>query len=172
MGLLRDRHDGSPQMMRFKMQTDLLSIGDDSWVEDAAGNRVYKVNGKAMRLRDTWILEDMAGREMAKIRERKLSVRDAMTIEFGDRDATVKKALVGIRKRFRIEVDGGDDLKAHGNFLEHEYEIESDDGTIGTVSKKWFRVRDTYGVEVAPGIDAAMILSITVAIDAMSRDGD
>lgn len=169
MGILR-RHEEGAQATRFRMQTDLLSIGDDSWVEDAAGNRVFKVNGKAMRIRDTWILEDMGGREMAKIRERKLSVRDAMKIEFGDREATVKKALVGIRKRFHIEVDGGDDLKAHGNFLEHEYEIESDDGTIGTVSKKWFRVRDTYGIEVTPGVDVAMVLAITVAIDAMSRD--
>lgn len=172
MGILRDRRDDGPRATRFRMQTDLLSIGDDSWVEDDDGNRVFKVNGKALRIRDTWILEDRAGNEVAKIRERKLSVRDAMKIELGDREATVKKALVGIRKRFRIEFDGGDDLKAHGNFLEHEYEIEGDDGTIGTVSKKWFRVRDTYGVEVAPGVDPAMVLPVTVAIDAMSRDGD
>jgi uncharacterized protein YxjI len=38
------------------------------------------------------------------------------------------------------------------------------------VSKKWFRVRDTYGVEVAPGADPVLILSITVAIDALAHD--
>ena len=89
---------------------------------------------------------------MAKIQERKLSVRDKMAIErAGARDATVKKALVGIRDRFTIDVDGGEDMHAKGNFVDHEYEIERDGDTIATVSKRWFRVRDTYGVEVAPG---------------------
>ena len=39
------------------------------------------------------------------IRERKLRVRDAIQIEIGGREATVKKALVGIRDRFHVEVD-------------------------------------------------------------------
>jgi uncharacterized protein YxjI len=151
------------------MHERLLDIGDDSWVENEAGERVYKVNGKAVRVRETWILEDTNGNEVAKIRERKVSVRDAMKIELGDREAIVKKALVGIRQRFHIEVDGAGDLKAHGNFVAHEYEIEDDDGTIGTVSKKWFRVRDTYGVEVAAGTDPALILAITVAIDGLAH---
>ncbi|HKH18040.1 MAG TPA: hypothetical protein VKA57_10975 [Solirubrobacteraceae bacterium] len=37
--------------------------------------------------------------------------------------ATVKKALVGIRDRFSIDVEGGDDLDAKGNLVDHEYEI-------------------------------------------------
>jgi uncharacterized protein YxjI len=37
------------------------------------------------------------------------------------------------------------------------------------VSKKWFRVRDTYGVEVRTGVDPVLILAITVAIDALAR---
>jgi len=172
MGILRNRGGDDQGGQRFRMQEKLLSVGDDSWVEDEAGNRVYKVDGKALRMRDTWVLEDAAGNEVAKIQERKLSVRDAMKIELGDRTATVKKALVGIRQRFAVSVDGGEDLKAHGNIVEHEYEIEGDGGTVGTVSKAWFRVRDTYGVEVAPGVDPVLILAITVAIDGMSRGGD
>ena len=40
---------------------------------------------------------------------------------------------------------------------------------MATISKKWFRVRDTYGVEVHPGADVPLILSVTVAIDDLSR---
>lgn len=169
MGLLRHRDDG-PSATRYRMQEKLLSIGDDYWVEDEDGARAYKVDGKAVRLRDTWILEDASGNEVATVRERKLSVRDAITIELGDRKAVVKKALVGIRDRFEIDVDGGGDLKAHGNVVDHEYEIEGHDGTVATVSKRWFRVRDTYGVEVAPGADPVLALAITVAIDALAHD--
>jgi uncharacterized protein YxjI len=67
-------------------------------------------------------------------------------------------------------VDGGPDLGAHGNLVDHEYEIERDGDTVATVSMKWFRVRDTYGVEIAPGQDDALILAIAVCLDAMTRD--
>ena len=38
--------------------------------------RVLKVNGKALRIRDTLVLEDPSGRELLKIQERKLRIRD------------------------------------------------------------------------------------------------
>lgn len=169
MGLLRHRDD-QPAGQRFQMQQRLLSIGDDYWIEDGQGDRAFLVDGKALRVRDTWVLKDRSGNEVAEIKERKLSVRDKMTIEFGGRKATVKKALVGVRERFHIEVDGGGDLKAHGNIVDHEYEIEGDQGKVAEISKKWFRVRDTYGVEVEPGADPVLVLAITVAIDGMSHD--
>lgn len=169
MGLrdrIQDRRGGA---VRYQMREQLLSIGDDSWIEDGDGDRVFRVNGKAARLRDTFVLEDLAGNEVARIKERALHVRDTMTIDLGGRSATVKKALVGLRPRFHIEVDGGVDLKAHGNIVDHEYEIEQDGDTVAHVSRKWFRVRDTYGVEVVEGADTALVLSIVVAIDDMSR---
>ena len=152
------------------MREKLLSIGDDYWIESESGERAFKVNGKAVRLRDTFVLEDSAGEEVAKIKERMLSVRDAMEIERAAGNATVRKALIGLRDRFKIEVDGGADMTAHGNLLDHEYEIESDGNEVASVSKKWFRVRESYGVEIEPGQDDALILAITVCIDALTRD--
>jgi uncharacterized protein YxjI len=45
-----------------------------------------------------------------------------------------------------------------------------DGDTVASVSRKWCRVRDTYGVEMAPGQDQARILAIVVCIDAMTSD--
>src|SRR3954462_15298086 len=96
MGFLRHRGDG-PEVRRFQMREKLASIGDDAWIEDEDGDRVYKVDGKALRIRETFVLEDRSGREVAKIQERKLHVRDTMAIERDGRTvATVHKALVGI----------------------------------------------------------------------------
>ena len=166
MGLLRNRDNHE----QFQMREDLISIGDDYWIENSSGERMYRVNGKVARLRDTWVLEDREGHEVARIRERMLTVRDAIKIEIGDQEATVKKALVGIRDRFHIEVDNGKDLKAHGNIVDHEYEIERDGDKVAEVSKKWFRVRDTYGVEILDPSLTPLILAITVAVDALSHD--
>jgi uncharacterized protein YxjI len=168
MGLIRGRRD-EPQGRRFKMREKLLSIGDDFWIEDDDGNRAYRVDGKAMRLRKTILLKDAADREVAKIQERKLSIRDKMAIERdGDTIATVHKALVGIRDRFVIDIEGGPELKAHGNIVDHEYEIERDGDTIARISKKWFRVRDTYGVELRAGEDEGVLLAAVVALEALT----
>ncbi len=151
------------------MREKLLSIGDDFWIENERGERAYKVNGKALRIRQTFVLENASGGEVARIRERKLSVRDKIAIEReGDTAATVHKALVGIRDRFAIDVKHGDDMKARGNVVDHEYEIERDGDTVATISKKWFRIRDSYGVDVAAGEDAALVLALTVAIDSLT----
>ena len=167
----RDRRRAdAAEPTRYQMREKLLDIGDDYWIENSEGQRAFKVNGKAVRIRETFVLEDASGAEVAKIQERKLTVRDTMKIELaGGGEATVRKALVGFRDRFKIDVDGGADLTAHGNILDHEYEIDSGGDTIAKVSKKWFRVRETYGIEIQPGQDDALILAITVCVDAMSR---
>jgi uncharacterized protein YxjI len=155
------------------MRQRMLSIGDDYWIEDGEGHRAFRVNGKALRMRQTFVLEDAQGNEVAKIQERKLSIRDKMAIERGGESlATVHKALVGIRDRFSIDLEDGGELRAKGNFVDHEYEIDRDGTAVATVSKRWFRVRDTYGVEIEPGEDDALVLAIAVCVDALSHAGN
>ena len=156
----------------YQMRERMFSIGDDFWIEDSDGGRVYKVNGKKLRIRQTLVFEDLDGNELLKIQERKLSVRDKMAIERdGDTVATVRKAMINpFRDRFKAELESGAEYEVKGNILDHEYELERDGNEVATVSKRWFRVRDTYGVEIEPGEDDVLVLAITVAIDQMSHD--
>ena len=160
--------------MRYTMREKLFSIGDDFWIENDAGEKAFKVDGKALRVRDTFVLEGPAGEELYTIREKMLTVRDKMRIERnGETVATIKKALVSpLRDRYSIELEGGDDLQAKGNIVDLEYKFERGGDRIAEVSKRWFRVRDTYGIEVAPGEDDALILACTVCIDHMGRGRD
>ncbi len=169
MGILRK--NTSDDKRKFQMREKLMSIGDDYWIEDDSGNKAFKVDGKAMRMRDTWVLEDASGNEVATIQEKKMSIRDKIKIELaGGREATVKKGMVGIRDRYIVEVDGGKDLKVHGNIVDHEYDIDRDGDKIAEISKKWFHMRDTYGVEVEHDVDTVLVLAVTVAVDSFSHD--
>jgi len=132
---LRDRRGGDSKRT-FCMREKMFAIGDDYWIEDSDGQKTFKVDGKAARLRE----------------------------------AEVKKRLIGIRDRYSVDFDEGDDYTAKGNFIDHEYEIERDGEKVAEVSKKWFRVRDTYGVEILGDQDVALVLAVTVCIDAMSHD--
>ena len=170
MGLLRGRHDDDGT--KYQMREKMFAIGDDFWIENEAGERAFKVNGKALRIRDTLVLEDASGAELLTIQEKKVRVRDTMEIEHdGHTVATVKKAIVSpLRDRFAIEVAGGEDMEAKGNIVDHEYKIERGGDEVAEVSKRWFRVRDTYGTQIASEQNDALILAVTVCIDQMTRD--
>jgi uncharacterized protein YxjI len=157
---------------RYQMREKLASIGDDFWIENGAGQRAYKVDGKALRVRDTLKIKDMQGKEVAEIQEKLVAIRDTMDIaRDGKTIATVKKALVTpLRGRFSVNVAGGADMDVEGNILGHEFKVTQGGREIAEVSKKWFRIRDSYGVDIQPGQDDALILAITVVIDQMTSD--
>src|SRR5215472_1169823 len=141
-------------MRRYRMRQRMISIGDDYEIENDQGERVFQLDGKALRVRKTILFKDMDGRELCKIQQRMLHLRDSTEIEGpdGNRVAMVKKAMIApFRERWTAKLEDGPDLHVQGNIVDHEYTMERDGTKTAEVSKRWFRARDTYGVEVAPG---------------------
>ena len=167
-----DRGPGGGGKNHYQMRQKMFTIGGDFWIENDRGEKVYKVDGKALRVRQTLIIEDRGGKELAKIQEKMLRVKDSMEIEGpgGERIGMVKKALITpVRESWVVNVRNGPDLEVQGNILDHEYAIGEGRDKIAEVSKKWFRVRDTYGVEIDAGQDDGLILAIVVCIDQMAH---
>ena len=158
---------------RFQMRQRLFAFGNDFDIENDRGERVFHVDGKPLRLRATLLFQDMQGNEIYRVQEKLLRVRDTMRIYRGKvMVARVHNALfTPLRDRFRIEIPGSQDMATSGTILYHEYTIERNGDTVARVSKRWFRARETYGVEVAQSEDALLILAITVVIDTMSHEG-
>jgi len=156
------------------MRQRLASIGDDFWIENEEGERVFKVDGKALRLRKTLVFEDADGHELAKIQERVARIKDSMEVEDpdGNRVALVKKAMITpLRERWVVKIADGPDLDVQGNVLDHEYTFTDGRRPVATVSKKWFRVADSYGVEIAADQDPVVVLAATVAVEMMAHGG-
>ena len=65
---------------RYKIRQKMFSIGDDFWIENHEGQRVFKVDGKALRLRKTLIFEDLKGNKLCQIQERWLPIRELSLI--------------------------------------------------------------------------------------------
>jgi uncharacterized protein YxjI len=160
---------------RFKMKQRLFAFGDDFYIQNERKEKVIKVDGKMLRLKHKLVFEDMKGREIYHIAAKMVDIRETMTIKRpnGDKAAVVKNAWISpIKDKWTINIPGGEDLMAKGNILQHEYEIKPKGSRmpLAIVSKKWFRIRDTYGVELEDAFDAPLILAITVAIDMMSHN--
>ncbi|MEU5955866.1 LURP-one-related family protein [Streptomyces sp. NPDC047525] len=153
--------------MKLLVRDRLLGIGDDYWIEDDQGQKVFLVDGKAMRLRETFELKDMQGRVLIDIRAKMLALRDTMVIERdGDALATVKrKRLSLLRNHYRVDLVDGTELDVSGKILDREFAIEYDGELLADISRRWFRVRETYGLHITrDDADAALLLAIAVCV--------
>jgi uncharacterized protein YxjI len=126
-------------------------------------------------VRDALLFKDLQGTEKYRIQERMLRVRESMTLYNADGStaAEIHKALTTpLRDRYTIDVPGQDSLETQGNLLYHEYTIEQHRTPVATITKRWFRVRDTYGIQVVPGtIDPLPAIAMAAAIDMMQGAG-
>jgi uncharacterized protein YxjI len=168
--MLRHQDEGPPPNA-YQMRQEMFSIGDDFWIENGAGQRVYKVDGKALRVRKALVLEDTFGRELYTIQEAMLHVRDTMDIENqAGKIASVHKKLISpLREHFIVEHEAGVDWDVQGKIADHEYTIDGPAGPIAEVGRNWFRVRDTYGISVSPDQDDALVLAVAIVVDAMAH---
>jgi uncharacterized protein YxjI len=158
--------------MRYQVKEKLFSIGNDFWVTDEQGGKAFLVDGKVMHIRQTLELKDPSGAVVATIRKKLVAIRETMEIERdGAPAATVHKVLVSpLHHRYVIDLAGGGQLEAVGNLVDKEFQIRGDGQVAAQVSRAWFRVRDTYGVDVAPGQDDAFMIAVAVCLDGIHRD--
>jgi uncharacterized protein YxjI len=156
---------------RYQMKEKLISFGDDFWIEDDKGRKAFKVDGRMIAVRDILAFEDDRGHTLVEMASKLVQIRDQVKLDRkGGSSGVVVKDLVNVvHDRFTLKIDG-QDIDIRGNILDHEYSFSKGRDKIAEVSKRWFRIRDTYGVQIEPGNDDILILAATVAVDQLSHD--
>ncbi|MFD5873198.1 LURP-one-related/scramblase family protein [Streptomyces sp. NPDC060322] len=157
--------------MRLLVRERLLGIGDDYWIEDADGHKLFLVDGKAMRLRDTFELKDTDGRVLVEIRQKLMSLRDTMLIERGgEKLAQVKrKRLSLLRNHYRVTLVDGTELDVSGKILDREFAVDYDGELLAQVSRRWLSVRDTYGLDIVrEDADVPLLVAVAVCVIALA----
>lgn len=153
--------------MRYIIREKFFHIGEDSTILNEGGQPVLEVDGKVLSLHDRLIVRDMAGNEVVTIHRRLLALRPTYEISRGrDTLATFRKRFFSpFVDRFTVDIPGPDDLEMTGSLFEHEYTISRAGQVVAAVSKRWFSLTDTYGVDIAPGQDDPLILACVLALD-------
>ncbi|MEU1210949.1 LURP-one-related family protein [Streptomyces sp. NPDC005790] len=153
--------------MRLLVRERLFGVGDDYWIEDAAGRKLFLVDGKAMRLRDTFELKHTDGRVLVEIRRKLISLRETMVIERdGEELAEVRrKRLSLLRNHYRVALMDGTELDVSGKILDREFAIEYDGELLAQISRRWLTVRDTYGVDIVrEDADVSLLIAVAVCV--------
>lgn len=156
------RHSG-----KYLVRDRIFGIGDDYWIDDEHGRHAFLVDGKALRLRETFELKDTERRVLITIRKKMLSLRDTMTIERDDQPlATIKrKRLSLLRNHYRVALVDGTELDVSGKILDREFAIEYDGELLAEISRRWLTVRDTYAVNVVrDDADPPLLIAVAVCV--------
>lgn len=91
-----------------------------------------------------------------------------LSARHGDSDrqlAVVKKEFSFFHGKFNINSVYGEYNIEGLDIMNHSFVITKQGQVVATISKKFFSLADTYGVEVAANEDQAFILALAIVID-------
>ena len=160
---------------RYIMRQRMFALGQDFNINNAAGQAVFKIDGKVRVIKESLKFRDMQGNLLYKLDEKVLRIRESFDIlrPDGTRAAKVHNAIIDpLRERFTIEIPGGQDMMTMGKVLWAQYDILRSGQQVAKISKQFSWIgRDQYVVDILPGQDDCLILAITVVIDMMVSNG-
>ena len=148
-------------LLKFKQRFTIL---DSYNIYDEYNNLYFKVDGK-LALSHKFNVYDRNGELLAILRQRiitflpKFDIYDASENFIG----TISKKISFLFPKLEIDMNG---WKIEGDFMHWEYLITKNGQTIATISKKLFRIMDTYTIEVDQE-NALCALLVVIAIDAI-----
>jgi len=153
--------------MRYIMRKNLLSFGDKFAIRNENGEEVFFVNGEVLSLGHKLSFLDPQGSELLYISQKLLSLAPTYELYRGEQHvATIQKELFTFFAcTFDIHVDDRGDLEARGDLSDHEYTVTRNGETVAEISKEWFSISDTYGVDVTDNENTVLLLASTVVID-------
>ena len=157
------------QIQTFVLNQKLISLTGDLWIEDGQGNHAFEVDGKLLSMHGTHVLKDLSGQPLYEI-SKPLAPHVHKTIEIkrdGKVTATVQEAIFHLGgDKFKITLAGGQELTVHGNWSNREFQVKDKaGGQVIDASRMWFSIRDSYGIQIAPGFEVPLGLAICVALE-------
>ena len=159
--------------IRYRLHQNLGSISDAVTVQTDQGNAAFQFEIAQRELEDVLVLRDMAGSVRCLLHGHLSTLTVGTDILSGDgrRLAHVTRTPVSaVRDRFEVDTESGGFWLVIGDVGNREFTLDSPKGKIAEVSRRWFKLPNTFGVEVAPGQDDALVLAVTTAIDQLTHD--
>jgi uncharacterized protein YxjI len=160
---------------RYLMRQRVFAIGQDFVINNAAGEPVFKIEGKVRLIKEALKFRDMEGNLLYKLDEKVLRIRESFNIltPNGQVAARVYNAIIDpLRERFKIEIPGGENMETRGKVIWAQYDVLRGGQQVAKISKQFSWIgRDQYAVDIVQGEDDCLILAITVVIDMMVSNG-
>lgn len=128
-------------------------------ITDPSGKVLFNIHTKMISIHTTFEGDDASGREVLKI-QKKMSMGTKMEIKFQNASDSSKV-----------------ELSVKGDFWGGTANITLGDRPVAHISRSVANVRElkfdkqTYAVQVAPGVDLSLIAAACICLDELKEDG-
>lgn len=144
----------------FILQEKLASFRETVKIKNKDKETIGNFVKKIMSLGDTYRLKDLQDKDLLTVHQKVISLRPTFKFYKGgevDEDkllGSVKQKLVAIKPTYWFEDPKENKLfNAKGSLFKLEFELERDGKDIAEISKKLFKIKDTYGIKINSDVD-------------------
>jgi len=155
----------------YQVRESRLPIGDDYVVEHDPGGRLFVVDGRFLRIRESLTIKDTSGAEVFHVQGTLLGVRNLLTLS---RDgvvvATVRKQTPeSDLEQYVVELPRSERVEVIGSPADRAYSLSYSGYLVATISHATIPLGSGYRVQIAPEQDDGVVLAVTICLDVMSR---
>ena len=158
--------------MRYTVREKFFRVGEDNDINDEAGNPAFRVDGKALSLRNLMVVNDLQGNEVARVHRKIVSLMPQYEIDLaGAGTAVLHRRLSVLRPSWSLSVPGQEDMELKGNLVQHDFALRRGSAVVATISRAWVSMTAAYGVDVTPGENDLLVLCSVLALEAEEQRG-
>lgn len=158
--------------MKYLIKQKVFSLNSSFTIKNELEEDCFQVEGKVFSLGKKLALNDMLGNEIFFIEQKLMKLMPEYHLKRnGETVAIITKKLSFLKAKFEISSSIGH-FYIEGSPLGYNYTIIEDNQIIATISKQFFALSDTYGVEVNENQDSAFIIGLIIVIDQVMNEGN
>lgn len=154
--------------MRYHIRERAWSLTEAFVVRDDGGQPVFEIQGRFFHIGDDLSMIDLSsGQEVARIRQQIFSLLPHYEIyRNGQHWATMHEQFRLFGERFKIEGENGMIFHVNGDIWQWNFTVSDDNGNLlAQIGRQLSLFRDSYAVDIAPGVDAPFTLALAIVID-------
>ncbi|HEX4208102.1 MAG TPA: LURP-one-related family protein [Ktedonobacteraceae bacterium] len=154
--------------MRYHLRERAWALTESFSVRDEANRPVLDVRGKFFHIGDNLMMYDhQSGQPLLQIKQRLLSLFPCYDLyRDGQHWGRVHEQFKIFGEKFKVQGDNGMVFHIAGDLWNWDFQItDGNNNHLGYVGRRLSLFRDSYAVDVAPGIDAPFIIGLALVIE-------
>ncbi|MGX7029756.1 LURP-one-related/scramblase family protein [Vagococcus zengguangii] len=157
-------------MTTLYMKQKLISIGEKFTITDEKGRAKYYVEGSLLKVPKTFTIYNENKQKIGKVSKKLVSILPKFDVEVEGQPAmSIEKQISLMKAKYEIKGNG---ITVKGNLLDMDFSVLKNGRKVGSISKKWISIGDSYEINIVDtGLEEVMV-SIVVAIDYVKASND
>lgn len=148
--------------MKLYIKQKVLTLGERFTVWDESNEPAYYVEGSFLKIPKQFTIYNAMGEKQAVIDRQLFRLFARYDIKTVNNFVTLKRHFSFFRQSFSIE---GINWRVDGDFFNHNYTIYERNTPIMQLRKHWFKIGDSYELDIRSKEDEVLALALTIAID-------